>query len=198
MSQKQKTTKGVATTEGPATVRTIAAPLCALLLAGCSIQSTTNPKAFESAAIGVIGNRALDQPAHIVGSRYIMNGRWYQPRHQPDYDATGPANRYNDERTGKPTANGETADARNIFAAHPTLPLPSYVEVTHLATGKVLTVRVNDRGPFNGRAIITLSERAAEILGLGHGTQSWVRVRYMSPAPIEHIGRVSGTSSPKR
>jgi rare lipoprotein A len=73
-------------------------------------------------------------------------------------------------------------DPAALTAAHKTLPLPSLVEVTNLETGKRITVRVNDRGPFVAGRIIDLSRAAAERLGIyGRGTAK-VRVKYLGPA----------------
>jgi rare lipoprotein A len=68
-----------------------------------------------------------------------------------------------------------------VGAAHPTLPLPSYVEVTALDTGRTLLVRVNDRGPFKQGRIIDLSRRAAQLLGIDNTGVSPVRVRRVEP-----------------
>jgi rare lipoprotein A len=58
-----------------------------------------------------------------------------------------------------------------MTAAHKTLPLPTYVEVTNLQNGRSIIVKVNDRGPFHDDRIIDLSYSAAAKLGiLGHGT----------------------------
>jgi rare lipoprotein A len=128
-------------------------------------------------------------PRRQVGEPYVINNRTYHPRHQPNYDETGLASWYGEEYRGLTTANGEIFDPQNLFAAHPTLPLPSYVDVQNLRTGRRLTVRVNDRGPFVDKRIISLSERAAEILGFKSDGLAPVRVRYIAPAPLHHIGR---------
>src|SRR3546814_4440918 len=93
-----------------------------------------------------------------------------------DNDAVGYASRYGDGRAGKPTANGEDFDPAAISAAHKTLPLPSYVEVTALDTGRTILVRVNDRGPMANDRLIDLSPAAADQLGLKDGVTG-VRVR---------------------
>lgn len=74
-------------------------------------------------------------------------------------------------------------DARLATAAHTTLPIPSYLEVTNLDNGRKITVRLNDRGPFVAGRLIDLTRGAAEQLGyVGRGT-AHVRVRYLGPAP---------------
>ena len=68
-----------------------------------------------------------------------------------------------------------------MTAAHRTLPLPSYVEVTNLANGRRAVVRVNDRGPFHDNRLIDLSYSAARKLGIvGDGT-GLVEVRALTP-----------------
>ena len=68
-----------------------------------------------------------------------------------------------------------------MTAAHRTLPLPSYVEITNLDNGKQVVVRVNDRGPFHGGRLIDVSYVAAHRLGLlVHGTAR-VRIRALQP-----------------
>lgn len=69
-------------------------------------------------------------------------------------------------------------------AAHPTLPLPSVVEVINLDNGKRINVRVNDRGPFTGGRIIDLSREAARQLGVQRPGTANVRVRYVGPATL--------------
>ena len=117
-----------------------------------------------------------------VGKRYTVLGKSYTPQHNPDYDVIGTASWYGDKFHGKPTATGEVYDKNDITAAHKTLPLNSWARVTNLENGKVLTVRLNDRGPFIGDRIIDLSEASARILGtLDHGLGR-VRVQYAGPA----------------
>ena len=71
-----------------------------------------------------------------------------------------------------------------ITAAHPTLPMPSYVEVTNLANRKSLIVRVNDRGPFTAVGVMTL-ERAGGVSRLPRTTASRAYTSNMWAAPLE-------------
>jgi rare lipoprotein A len=115
-----------------------------------------------------------------IGRPYTVRGVTYVPRANPNYDEVGYATWYGNE-SGNKTASGERFQPKGITAAHPTLPLPSYVEVTSLDTGKRIIVRVNDRGPFSGRGrIIDLSRGAAELLGLK--ATAAVRVRAVQPS----------------
>jgi rare lipoprotein A len=114
---------------------------------------------------------------------YQVNGRWYYPEDQPDYDQVGMASWYGDAFNGKPTADGEIFDMYGFTAAHKTLPLPCLVEVTNLDNGKSMQLRVNDRGPFVGDRLIDLSKGAADQLGVLRPGLARVRVRYVGPAP---------------
>jgi rare lipoprotein A len=116
-----------------------------------------------------------------VGAPYSVRGMTYVPAADPSYDMLGYASWYGGE-SGNRTANGERFRAKWITAAHVTLPLPSYVEVTALDTGRTILVRINDRGPFSGRGrIIDLSRGAAEELGIRAQGQAPVRVRIVDP-----------------
>lgn len=119
-----------------------------------------------------------------IGKPYKVAGLWYVPKHQPDYDETGIASWYGPKFHGKSTANGEIYNQTRLTAAHPTLPMPSLVEVTNLANGRTIMVRVNDRGPYKRGRILDLSAKAAKLLGYqGNGTAE-VRVRYVGKAPL--------------
>lgn len=116
-----------------------------------------------------------------IGKPYQVNGVWYYPGDDPAYDETGIASWYGPGFHGAYTANGESYDMDQIGAAHKTLPLPSFVEVTNLENGRVLTVRLNDRGPFVEGRIIDLSRRAAQLLGMQEKGTAKVRVRRVYP-----------------
>jgi len=79
------------------------------------------------------------------------------------------------------TSNGEKYDMYGMSAAHKTLPLPSYVQVTNLQNGRSITVRVNDRGPFKEGRIIDLSRTAAERLDMVRNGTAFVEVRALTP-----------------
>ncbi len=121
-----------------------------------------------------------------VGKPYKIAGKWYHPRVDATYNAVGTASWYGPGFHGKKTANGELYDQWALTAAHPTLPMPSIVEVTNLENGRTVMVRVNDRGPFAHGREIDMSRYAAQLLGFeGQGTAK-VRVRFVKPAPLEH------------
>ena len=117
-----------------------------------------------------------------IGDAYEIGGRWYQPEDDPDYSAVGLASWYGEKFHGRTTSNGETFDKASITAAHPTLPLPSYVRITNRANGRSMLVRVNDRGPFHGNRLIDVSERTASILGFHRSGIAEVEIDYVGRA----------------
>ena len=140
---------------------------------------------------GLAACATAPQPSRLAGGGarpraynrpYQVRGRWYVPTEQPGYDRVGVASWYSYESRSRTTADGEVFDARLATAAHTTLPIPSWLEVTNLDTGRSARIRLNDRGPFVPGRIIDLSRAAAQELGfLGRGTAR-VRVRYLGPA----------------
>src|SRR3546814_9081847 len=107
-----------------------------------------------------------DWSSDVSSSDLTVRGPTYAPAAAPAYDALGYASWYGSE-SGNQTANGEKFRPGWINAAHRTLQLRTYVEVTALATGRRIIVRVNDRGPFaGGGRILGLSKGAAEELGI--------------------------------
>ena len=81
------------------------------------------------------------------------------------FTQTGLASWYGKKFHGHLTSNGETYDMYAMSAAHKNLPLPTYARITNLENGKIVIVRVNDRGPFHGDRVIDLSYAAASKLG---------------------------------
>ena len=115
-----------------------------------------------------------------IGSPYTVRGITYVPAADPTYDMLGYAGWYGHE-SGDRTANGERFRVSAVTAANTTLPLPSYVEVTALDTGRRILVRVNDRGPFARSRILDLSHGAAAQLGILRQGVAPVRVRVVQP-----------------
>lgn len=128
----------------------------------------------------------------LVGAPYSIGGRSYTPVDQVDYDEVGYASWYGSELDGRPTANGEPFRPAYATAAHRTLPLPSYVEVTRLDTGRTILVRINDRGPADATRLIDLSAGAAEQLGIEESGMAQVRVRRTNPPESERMTLRSG------
>ncbi len=113
---------------------------------------------------------------------YTVLGRDYVPATTlRPYKERGIASWYGRKFHGQKTSNGETYDMYAMTAAHPTLPLPSYVKVTNVATGKSVVVRVNDRGPFLHGRIIDLSYAAAHRIGTAAKGSGEVEVEAIIP-----------------
>jgi rare lipoprotein A len=138
----------------------------ALLLAGCGG--------------GGIHHLVEDTPVKL-GRPYTVAGRTYVPTDDPNYDQIGEASWYGNIEQGHHTASGEIFYRQRPSAAHKTLPLPSYVEVTRLDTGARILVRVNDRGPFARDRILDLSQEAAKEIGIDRAGRAMVRVRRVTP-----------------
>lgn len=168
--------------------RFAAAGALALALAACSSSnSRIDPK------YGVAASPRVSKAAYIpsgggryqVGKPYKIAGKWYKPKEVKRYEKTGVASWYGDAFHGRKTANGEIYNMNAYSAAHPTLPLPSYVRVTNLANGNSVVVRVNDRGPFAHNRLIDLSKRAADVLDFRHQGVAKVHVSYLGRAPVD-------------
>lgn len=145
---------------------------------------------------GVHYRPVSDLPVRI-GPPYSVRGITYTPAADPDYDMLGYATWYGNE-SGNRTANGERFLPDWITAAHKTLPLPSYVEVTSLDTGQRILVRINDRGPFGEAArIIDLSKGAAELLGVRAKGKAAVRVRAVEPSERDRKALREGKAARK-
>jgi rare lipoprotein A len=123
---------------------------------------------------------AADYPM-VLGEPFTIDGELYTPADSLNYDAVGYAGL--DEGEG-------------VTAAHRTLPVPSYVEVTSLDSGKTILVRVERRGPMSGSNLVSLSAAAAAQLGAGEGAP--VRVRRVNPPEAERAELRAGRSAPER
>lgn len=142
---------------------------------------------------GVAASPRLTSAKHIpsgggryqVGKPYKIAGKWYTPREVKSYQKTGVASWYGDAFHGRKTANGELYNMNAFSAAHPTLPLPSYVRVTNVANKRSVIVRVNDRGPFAHNRLIDLSKRTAHVLDFKNAGVAKVHVKYLGKAPVE-------------
>ena len=93
-----------------------------------------------------------------------------QPKYDyiSEHDLIGIASYYGKRWHGRTTANGEKLNIYAMTAAHKTLPFNTIVKVTLISTGKSVTVRINDRGPYVGDRIIDLTDEAAKRLGMYH------------------------------
>jgi rare lipoprotein A len=109
----------------------------------------------------------------------------------------GTASWYGEYFDGKPTASGEDYDMYDMTAAHPTLPLGSYVRVTNLRNGRAVVVKVNDRGPIVEGRIIDVSYGAAQALQFQQRGLQRVRLDIVK-AGTSHHRRVYQTIAANR
>lgn len=127
-------------------------------------------------------------------STYTVWGKSYNVMASNEgYEATGIASWYGAKFHGHKTSNGETYDMYKMSAAHRSLPLPSFVQVTNLANNRQVIVRVNDRGPFHSDRIIDLSYAAAK--KLGYKDQGTARVS-IAAITVKADGSWSAAGSP--
>jgi rare lipoprotein A len=128
---------------------------------------------------------------------YVVFGKSYRPfTDDRPYKERGIGSWYGKKFHGQRTSSGELYDMYKMTAAHPTLPLPSYVRVTNLANGKQVIVRVNDRGPFHPGRVIDLSYTAALKLGyLGQG-RAEVEVERLLPEEINRMAKARAEADP--
>jgi rare lipoprotein A len=162
------------------------------VLAALSLAACATPK-YDVGRPMIGARNAAPRPSDMVGPNgkplrgtdkpYQINGVWYYPKAERDYNVVGIGSWYGEQFHNRRTANGEIFDMDSPSAAHKTLPLPSLVEVTNLDNGRRMIVRVNDRGPFVGDRVIDLSKAAAEELGYRRQGVAKVRVKYIGPAP---------------
>jgi rare lipoprotein A len=127
---------------------------------------------------------AADYPV-VIGQPFTIDGVTHTPVDRLNFDVVGYALEGVDGGTG-------------VTAAHKTLPLPSYVEVTALDTGKTVLVRVERRGPMTNDRVIDLSPGAAAQLGLSGTSKAPVRVRRVNPPEAERALLRSGQRAPDR
>jgi rare lipoprotein A len=111
----------------------------------------------------------------------VMGTRYYVMKDSAGYRERGVASWYGTKFHGLSTSSGEPYDMYAMTAAHKTLPLPTYVRVTHRGNGRSIVVRVNDRGPFVGDRIIDLSYAAAVRLGMHNEGTALVDVEVIDP-----------------
>lgn len=180
------------TCSGPALVAAVA-----LSLAACStpkVQPTKAggryylndgpPKGVTQAQIDAVKEPVPRAERFVSGTLkpYVAMGNNYRPMTRlAPYHARGVASWYGTRYQGLPTASGELYDVMKLTAAHPTLPIPSYIRVTNVENGRTVIVRVNDRGPFLSDRLIDLSYVAAAKLGYAAKGSALVEIDVIMP-----------------
>ena len=160
------------------TARLLAAVAWVALLSACGLVPERDRAPADPAAASCAGpkSRYGNPRSYVVlGRRYntLSSARGFVER--------GIASWYGKKFHGRRTSSGETYDMYKMTAAHKTLPLPTYVSVRNLSTGREIRVCVNDRGPFHSNRIIDLSYAAANKLGIARKGTGFVEVRAIGP-----------------
>jgi len=135
-------------------------------------------------------NRFANRPYEVFGRQYVP---FTEVR---PFEQRGIASWYGKKFHGQKTSSGERYDMYAMTAAHPTLPIPSYVEVTNLQNGRSVVVRVNDRGPFLRDRVIDLSYAGAWKLGYVQAGQAQVAVRAIVPGESRIVAIAQPTAPP--
>ena len=156
-----------------------AALLSALALACCAHDAAAQSLAPSAAAKSLSAEAQGGNP-----KVYEVFGKRYRVRPSSDgYRERGVASWYGRPFHGRPTSSGEMYDMNEMTAAHTTLPLPTWVEVTNLSNGKTIVVKVNDRGPFVANRLIDLSYAAANALDIVRTGTARVEIRALGAKP---------------
>lgn len=170
--------------------------IAAGLLAACSSddgqqQTVTAPKpaVCNGPVVEISGADPHYEPLNpSVNQDYQRDGKNYKIVQDPaNFSQAGLAAIYDAEPGSNLTASGEAFDPMQLTAAHPTLPIPSYARITNLANGRMLVVRINDRGPYGNDRVISLSRAAADRLNTSNNTK--VRI---DPIIVAQDGSLSG------
>ncbi len=170
-----------------------AALLLTIALTGCSsqgpIDSGDNAPEHPKDLSGVKNAVPRVEPHSRYGNpeSYVVFGkRYYTKSSSAGYSERGIASWYGTKFHGRRTSSGEPYDIYKMTAAHKTLPLPTYAKVTNLRNGRIIIVKINDRGPFHDNRIIDLSYAAAARLGImeyGTGLVEVVAIDPSKPSP---------------
>lgn len=141
-----------------------------LLLAGCNLFGPSAPT-------------PTPHPHNVVGTPYEADGVWRYPRVWLSYDRTGLASVYIGPHQPL-TADGEIFSQSALAAAHPTFQLPALADITNLANGRTLLVRINDRGPADPGRLVMVTKRVALLLGFPPDGVAPVRLRLRAGASL--------------
>lgn len=170
--------------------------IAAGLLAACSsndVQQQTvsapQPAVCNGPVVEISGADPRFEPLNATANQdYERDGKKYSIVQDPSkFSQAGFAAIYDAEPGSNLTASGEAFDPNQLTAAHPTLPIPSYARITNLANGRMIVVRINDRGPYGNDRVISLSRAAADRLNNSNNTK--VRI---DPIIVAQDGSLSG------
>jgi rare lipoprotein A len=149
-------------------IRLFAVAIAAATLAACA-QSSVVTKNSQFGVDARLASPGHVRTASLPTNRRVASAKKHTPFAPPKNSAeteiasNGVASFYTE---GSRTANGEKFDTNELTAAHPTLPFGTRLRVTNVATGRAVTVRVNDRGPYVPGRVVDVSQSAANALGM--------------------------------
>ncbi|WP_345719564.1 SPOR domain-containing protein [Qipengyuania qiaonensis] len=149
---------------------------------GLGSGATTAQTRGAAATPPIENGPAADYPM-VIGDPYVVDGITYTPVDTLNYDHVG-------------YATLDESGASGVTGAHRILPLPSYVEVTALDTGRTILVRLERRGPMRGDRLIALSGAAMAQLGAGEGAA--IRMRRVNPPEAHRAELRAGREAPPR
>ena len=147
------------------------------------------PAVCNGPIVEISGAEPRFEPLNATANQdYQRDGKNYKiVQDASRFSQAGFAAIYDAEPGSNLTASGEMFDASALTAAHPTLPIPSYARITNLANGRMIVVRINDRGPYGNDRVISLSRAAADRLNNSNNTK--VRI---DPIIVAQDGSMSG------
>ena len=176
------------------------------VLAGCgTVSEPSRPVSPLSPMPPASTDRVKEEPVPRVEppsrsgnpDTYVVFGRRYRVSEtSAGYRERGIASWYGEAFHGRKTSSGPPFDMFELSAAHKSLPLPTYVRVTHLENGRSIVVRVNDRGPFVGDRIIDLSYAAAARLGMVE--EGTARVEVVALEPYQFLPTLAARRAEQR
>ncbi|EGO8032124.1 endolytic peptidoglycan transglycosylase RlpA [Escherichia coli] len=151
--------------------------------------SVPQPAVCNGPIVEISGADPRFEPLNATANQdYQRDGNSYKIVQDPSrFSQAGLAAIYDAEPGSNLTASGEAFDPTQLTAAHPTLPIPSYARITNLANGRMIVVRINDRGPYGNDRVISLSRAAADRLNTSNNTK--VRI---DPIIVAQDGSLSG------
>ncbi|HEI2546999.1 TPA: endolytic peptidoglycan transglycosylase RlpA [Escherichia coli] len=151
--------------------------------------SVPQPAVCNGPIVEIGGAEPRFEPLNATANQdYQRDGKNYKIVQDPSrFSQAGLAAIYDAEPGSNLTASGEAFDPMQLTAAHPTLPIPSYARITNLANGRMIVVRINDRGPYGNDRVISLSRAAADRLNTSNNTK--VRI---DPIIVAQDGSLSG------
>ncbi len=181
-------------------MKTIIPVLSLLVLTGCATTPLQTTELNQPSLISIPSAPHLDAQQALNFANPFRQHSLVQPRYSnglqdfnpPDsleprfvnYLKTGIASWYGRKFHGRKTATGERFNMYALTAAHKTLPIPSYAQVTNLENHRSVIVRINDRGPFVGNRLLDLSYAAAKELDMHREGSGKVEIRSLSPDQV--------------